>query len=506
VTIHFLPNDFLSQTVLPLRAKEPRPDRPADRAGYAFAGAAAEGAYAPGTPGFLFWQCREAALAALEAWERLDGPVPRWARARPDRRKLKLVPNSNNPLCAGARRLNAFYDGRSLQFFDYDGGGHVTSSGASTDVVAHETGHALLDVIRPDLWDQPVTEAAALHESFGDCTALLTALADQPTREALLLASPDLGTANFVEALGEDLADGVRRVAGARHPSSQPRHALNPFRWQLPSTLPGTGPPGRPTSEAHSFSRVFTGCFYDAVRGIFARQPRRDQADLWVAAETAARLLIAAARWATDTARLFQAVGRGMVLADERLNQGANGTALRQAFANHDVGLGSAVTLAPTATLAGPAPDLSPRARKPLLSAATRKDLLKRIDAPPRSRLVAEAAEVAGQRVVRAVHTREVPLGRLDRRLRGVVARAAEPVLVGAAGDRAAVLGALPEDSTTADEVRAFVATLLEHDHIAFPGAAAADGRTLSVPTHAVRRRGKKTVLVRARFTCGARV
>jgi hypothetical protein len=43
------------------------------------------------------------------------------------------------------------------------------------------------------------------------------------------------------------------------------------------------------------------------------------------------------------------------------------------------------------------------------------------------------------------VHRREVSLGQLHSRLRGVVAYQNEPVLVGSSGARAAVLGTLPE-------------------------------------------------------------
>jgi hypothetical protein len=506
VSINFIPNDPLSQPALAMIQKAPRPDRTASQAGFTFTDPASEGEFALGTAEFLFWQCREAALAAVETWEQLDKPLARWARARPNRRKLKLLQNSRDPRYSGVRRLNAFYDGNSLSFFEYSDGTKTTFSGASTDVVAHETGHGLLDAIRPDLWDRPVTEVGAFHEAFGDCMAILTALADQPTREALLLLSPDLGAPNFVEATAEDLSDGVRRALGPQHPAAEPRHALNTFRWQLPSSLPRTGRPAQLTSEVHSFARVFTGCFYDAVRNLFAAQALQDQATLWLAAETAGRLLIAGARAASDTARFFQAVGRGMALADQQLHGGANAEALRQAFADHSIALGEDTALAPSRTLAGAAPKLAARAKGAILSAETRDDIRRRIDAPAGARLDVSPLNVGGQRVARVVHEREVPLGDVDRRLRGVVARTAEPVLVGAAGSRAAVLGALPEDSTTADEVRTFVETLLAHDRIDFgrtpAGAVAAAAPGDSLPTHTVRTRGKKKVLTRVRFLC----
>ncbi|HLL99620.1 MAG TPA: hypothetical protein VK400_01080, partial [Pyrinomonadaceae bacterium] len=101
--INFIPNDPLALSALPLRRKDARRNRPAGRAGFTFVNQVNQGLYEPGTPGFLFWQCREAALAALEVWEALNGNLTAWARSAPDRKKLVLYHN------AGVD-LNAYYD------------------------------------------------------------------------------------------------------------------------------------------------------------------------------------------------------------------------------------------------------------------------------------------------------------------------------------------------------------------------------------------------------------
>jgi hypothetical protein len=108
-----------------------------------------------------------------------------------------------------------------------------------------------------------------------------------------------------------------------------------------------------------------------------------------------------------------------------------------------------------------------------------------------------------GTAVTETIHRREVPLGQIDKRLKGVVAYATEPVLVGASGMRAAVLGALPEPTATEDEVSAFVEALLENNRIELPtkGAVAAAKRPQAA-THAVRTKGGKKVLTRLRFVC----
>ena len=194
MAINFIPNDPLAQDALPMRRQAPRPNRRANRARFVMAGAVAPGLYPPGTAEFLFWQCREAALAAVDTWEILEGPLRQWSPDAVSRKRLPLHPNDGDD-------LNAYYDRRSLSFFEHTTGAKTTFSGASTDVVAHECGHALLDSIRPDLWDAPFVEVAALHEAFGDCMALLTAFADRPTRQALLASEAGRAAAFTVERI-----------------------------------------------------------------------------------------------------------------------------------------------------------------------------------------------------------------------------------------------------------------------------------------------------------------
>jgi hypothetical protein len=504
MSINFIPNDPLALSGIPMRQQNARKNRPAGRAGFTFENAVKEGLFQPGTPGFLFWQAREAALAALEVWEALNGNLKEWARSTPDRKKLVLKQN------AGAD-LNAFYDGNSLSFFEFTAGSKTTFSGASTDVVAHEAGHALLDTIRPDLWSSNLTEPNAFHEAFGDCIALLTCLFDEETRVALLKATPDLGKANFVEALAEELSDTVRVAIGKNHPAAAPRHSLNDFKWQLPTTLPTNGPPEVLISEIHSFGRIFSGCFYDVIRNIFNAFPNKTEATLLTAAQTAGKILIAGASAAPQTPRFFQAVGRAMQAADQSINSGANREAIRAAFARHGITLGTNAMLAPRAALAGSAPNLT--AAKVTLSATTRNDLRKRIGADPNSKLTVNSLSIGGESVAEAVHHREVSLSNVSDKLKGVVAFAAEPVLVGNSGGRAAIMSALPESNTTTDEVETFVATLLKHDQIDFGEERKKTSRRGSLamvaatpkappPTHIVRSRSGKKVLERVRFVC----
>ena len=211
---------------------------------------------------------------------------------------------------------------------------------------------------------------------------------------------------------------------------------------------------------------MFTGCFYDTVCNLFDAGSSQGTAGLRRAALTAGTLLIAAARTAPEDMRFFQAFGRAMILTDTDLHGGAHHQAIRDAFADHNVLLGSSAMLAPTAALAGGAPRFAPSSRRANLATTTQRDLLKRIGGQAKGTLSAVRLKVGGKTVAKAVHQRPVRLDALDKRLKKVVVMASESVLVGTSGTRAAVLGQLPEESATREEATTFVRTLLKHKSI----------------------------------------
>ncbi len=493
MSINFIPNDPLAgPKAPPLRRKTPRANRPASRAGFTFHDPEPEKLYATGTSGFLYWQCREAALAAVATWELHAGSLTRWWERH---RRLNLYQNAVRQL-GEEPDLNAFYDRDGFQFFEFTEGKRTTFSGASTDVVAHEIGHGLLDAMREDLWDTPFLEVSAFHEAFADCVAILTALNDSTSRTALQRIG--LGRRNFLETTAEDLSEAVRRIA-PDHNAAAPRRALNTLRWQLPSSLPNDGGPGVLINESHSFAQIFTGCFWDLLRKLLGTA--RTSAALRTAAGTAAKLLVAGAQDAPESPRFFQAVGRAMVLADGEENDGAHHVAIKDAFAAHGIALGSNAMLAPSAALAGPSPEVAKK-----LAPSTRRDLKERLEVPPNAHMRFKVREVAGKRVVVAAHKRRVPLGPVSPRLRGVVALAPETVLVGGSGGRAAVLGATPETTATTDEVLTYVESLLKHDRIELGEKREGKRRGVVFRSHAVETVKGTRVLVRTRFSCpGAR-
>jgi hypothetical protein len=508
VAINFIPNDpFAAPSAPGIRRQARRANRPATRAGFTFSNVAAEGTFAPGTPDFLFWQCREAGLAALQAWEKVAGNLNAW---QGNRKKLRLLQDEGLD-------LNAYYDRASFSFFHQTLGGKTFFSGASTDVVAHEVGHGLLDAIRPDLWDAPFLETGAFHEAFGDCVAILTALGDRATRKKLLAVTKTLRKKNFVESTAEELSDGIGRLVPT-HNAAEPRHAYNRFKFQIPETLPFDGGPGKLINEVHSFGMLFSGCFYDLIANIFAAQGSKTEAALLASAKTAGALLMAGTATALITPRFFQSVGRAMELADTQNNGSKNRDRIRAAFRRHNIMLGANTLLAPSSVLAGSAPSVT---RGVSLGVAARRDLAARIGAEPGARLSVDLAEMSGERFARVTHTRQVELGAIDKRLKGVTVAAPMPTLVGASGKRAAVMGQLPDTVSTEREVQAFVESLVSNGQIEFGNERAsaaparrravrsvsstrADSKQKNVPreTHRVATIGGKKVLQRVRFQC----
>jgi hypothetical protein len=196
-----------------------------------------------------------------------------------------------------------------------------------------------------------------------------------------------------------------------------------------------------------------------------------------------------------------------MVRADEQQNDGENRERIGKAFADHGIMLGSSAMTAPTAALAGPAPKVSKTSAS--LAAPTRADLRNRMRTKRGAKLEVRPLQELGDGIAEVVYRREVSLGQVHSRLRGVVAYQNEPVLVGSSGARAAVLGALPEPNRTEDEVNAFVETLFANGQISFgaktsTSAVLPGGKEAPEPyTHVIRSVGGKKVLTRVRFLCG---
>ncbi|MEU1406584.1 hypothetical protein ABZ471_30205 [Streptomyces sp. NPDC005728] len=295
----------------------------------------------PGTEAFRYWVAADALSRAGQTW----GPlVPAGTQWHPRvGRALTAHLNAGND-------LNAFYDRKGLWFFRSTVTGVTVATCESNEIVEHETGHAILDALRPQLFNAASAEAAALHEAFGDISALLSSLQLESLRILVLAETQgNLELSSRMSRMAEQLGWAIRQG----HPNAVDpdclRNLSNSFFYSDPVQLPPNGPASMLSSEPHSFSRVFSGAFLKIVAGIFRQQDLQDQAGLARAGEIAGQLLVDAVVAAPVVSAYYAQVAGHMIAADQRRNGGKYGRSLRSAFIRHGI-----LSLEAAAAVTGP--------------------------------------------------------------------------------------------------------------------------------------------------------
>ena len=117
------------------------------------------------------------------------------------------------------------------------------------DVIAHETGHAILDILRPGYYSSTNRQTKALHESFGDLTVMFTILSIPILRYEFFNATKgDLNKKSFFPAIAESFAEAIGCIyEGLRDSTNKIRlDQIKPLNY-------------------HSMSQTFTGAIYDLL-------------------------------------------------------------------------------------------------------------------------------------------------------------------------------------------------------------------------------------------------
>ncbi|MGZ2488373.1 hypothetical protein ACVITL_006958 [Rhizobium pisi] len=184
-------------------------------------------------------------IAMFEEPDVLGRPL-RWAF---DGEQLLVVPRAG-------LMPNAFYhrDSRSLQFFFFeapvDGKKTTIYTCLSPDIVAHETTHAILDGIAPDLYDATSPQALALHEAIADLSAAIFAIRTRQLRlEVLKISGGDLKEAT---AFNEIALQFGTALAGSERPLRNLFNDCSFSDW---------GAPPEP-NDPHDLSMVLSGALY----------------------------------------------------------------------------------------------------------------------------------------------------------------------------------------------------------------------------------------------------
>jgi hypothetical protein len=153
---------------------------------------------------------------------------------------------------------NAYYsrNERALRFFYFRPSGTDEAlqlyTCRSFDIVAHETGHAILDALKPGFLESWHPQTGGMHEAFGDLTAIFTMLAQMDQCEAIIAESKaDLHIKTFFPAVAEQFGE-----AFYGHRMGL-RNADNDLKLSDVS------------NEVHAISQVLTGAVYDIMADIF---------------------------------------------------------------------------------------------------------------------------------------------------------------------------------------------------------------------------------------------
>jgi hypothetical protein len=294
------------------------------------AAAPAPSAFQPGVADFRYWAAAEALRRGSDFWGAIS-PGLQWQVG------AALPVDLDHGV-----DLNAFYDRIGLRFFHAVAGGSTVFSGESPDVVCHELGHAILDAIKPQLWNAASLEVAAFHESFGDVSAILCALQLQSLRLAVLHETANaVYRASRLSRLASQLGWAIRQSRPATVESDCLRSAVNSFFYRDPDTIPTQAPATSLSSESHSFSRVFTAAMFEGIANMFRARPAQDEQNLLDASVDAARILVAAIRAANVVPGFYSQVAAQVLnVAQSQAGQPGQGgyeQSLRSAFVRHGI-------------------------------------------------------------------------------------------------------------------------------------------------------------------------
>ena len=347
-----------------------------------------------GTQGFRYWALADALARAAGYW---SGRVPTGTTWQPDN-GTRLMAHPDDGV-----KLNAFYDRNGLHFFHDSVRGTTVFSAESPDVVCHEFGHAVLDAVKPELFDAASIEVAAFHESFGDCSAILSNLQLPSLRDEVLADTEGrVVTASRLSRLAESLGWALRQLIPDAVSSDCLRSAVNSFYYQDPASLPPQAPATSLSSEPHNFSRVFTAGFFRMLGRMFVLQPQHNSEGLRKAAEDAGTLLIEGVRITPVVPAFYAQVAANMVAADTLLFNGKYRTPIIRGFVSAGVlSVQAAALLGSEDRLAGaPAPnggDELPRVSLPGTSHFLPSDLLVRAASQPQRFGVASGTPDTGE-------------------------------------------------------------------------------------------------------------
>ena len=155
-------------------------------------------------------------------------------------------------------------DTRSLEFaYIHD----TVYACLSHDIVAHETGHAVLDGMRPYFSDSWTVETLALHEFVADLTAIMSAFRNNYVRKIFVnCLEKNLPEKDFLANIGEEFGKAALNADFIR--TAHNDVTMDQVRdWEK----------GCPADVVHKSSQVLTGLIYDLLLELYQGYKNRPQ-------------------------------------------------------------------------------------------------------------------------------------------------------------------------------------------------------------------------------------
>ncbi len=292
----------------------------------------------PGSDGDSQVNAQVVTTNTLNMWQSYRGGSVEWSFGSP---VLDVVPHKK-------QGMNAYYSRweGSTNFFFQDSPELKTTvkTANSVDVVAHETGHGILDGMKPGYLNTNDRETGAFHEAFGDCSAMLATLQDAAMRDKIVeQTGGDLSKPNALAWLAEEFGK-ARRLAND-DPSDDDRawlrNAQNSFTYVKPETLgDGRGDDDHLGGEIHSFGRLWAGAFYDCLKATYEDGLAQNLAPaqaLKYAADTLGPLFARGVDHAPASRGRFKDMGLQLIQADKDINNGRLGQAFKKVFLDRKI-------------------------------------------------------------------------------------------------------------------------------------------------------------------------
>jgi hypothetical protein len=189
------------------------------------------------------------------------GRQVQWAFNAP---QLFLVPRAG-------LSANAYYEraSHSVQFFSFPSEkdpAQTIHTCLSRDIVSHETAHAILDALAPELYDAITPQSLAIHEALADLTAAFMAFESGNVAEKVLQETRgEIEDTTAFSSIAEEFGQ-------ARDPFGKAQYLRNLFNKATLGDMVEEDP------DPHELSLVLSGALYRLLVRIYKEQVRPESA------------------------------------------------------------------------------------------------------------------------------------------------------------------------------------------------------------------------------------